>query len=53
MDDYEKFAVELLIVFGMLIISSLMVMHIVTMNKPGFLHYWQLLLLGFLPFQFY
>ncbi|ATO57802.1 hypothetical protein [Bartonella sp. 1-1C] len=37
MDDYEKFATGLLVVFGMLIISGLMAVHIVTMNKPGFL----------------
>ncbi|AFR26630.1 hypothetical protein RM11_0915 [Bartonella quintana RM-11] len=37
MDDYEKFATGLLIVFGALIIGGLMAMHIVLMNKPGFL----------------
>ncbi|WP_336276461.1 hypothetical protein [Bartonella sp. CB178] len=37
MDDYEKFATNLLIAFGALIISSLLVVHIVLMNKPGFL----------------
>ncbi|EJF90389.1 hypothetical protein [Bartonella tamiae] len=37
MDDYEKFAVGLLIMFGMLIIGGLMAVHIVTLNKPGFI----------------
>jgi len=37
MDDYEKFATGLLIVFGALIIGSLMAMHIATVNKAGFL----------------
>ncbi|MHC5307589.1 hypothetical protein [Bartonella sp. LJL80] len=37
MDDYEKFATGLLIMFGALIIGGLMAMHIVTMNKAGFL----------------
>ncbi|WP_332065956.1 hypothetical protein [Bartonella sp. CB189] len=37
MDDYEKFATGLLIVFGALIIGSLMAMHIALMNKTGFL----------------
>ncbi|WP_455479079.1 hypothetical protein V4B17_04925 [Bartonella sp. B23] len=37
MDDYEKFATGLSIIFGVLIIGGLMAMHIVLMNKPGFL----------------
>ncbi|WP_208432463.1 hypothetical protein [Bartonella taylorii] len=37
MDDYEKFATGLLIVFGALIIGGLMAMHIALTNKPGFL----------------
>ncbi|WP_455473860.1 hypothetical protein [Bartonella sp. B30(2025)] len=37
MDDYEKFATSLLIVLGALIIGGLMAVHIVLMNKPGFL----------------
>ncbi|WP_455476403.1 hypothetical protein [Bartonella sp. B17] len=37
MDDYEKFATGLLIVLGALIIGGLMAVHIVFMNKPGFL----------------
>ncbi|WP_208441129.1 hypothetical protein [Bartonella raoultii] len=37
MDDYEKFATGLLVIFGALIIGGLMAVHIVLMNKPGFL----------------
>lgn len=37
MDDYEKFATGLLIIFGALIIGGLMAVHIVNMNRPGFL----------------
>lgn len=37
MDDYEKFATGLLIVFGALVIGGLMAMHIVIHSKPGFL----------------
>lgn len=37
MGDYEKFATGLLIVFGALIIGGLMAVHIMLMNKPGFL----------------
>lgn len=37
MDDYEKFATGLLIVFGALIIGGLMATHIVMANKAGFL----------------
>ncbi|MCZ2328751.1 hypothetical protein [Bartonella sp. F02] len=37
MDDYEKFAIGLFIVFGALIIGGLMSVHIVLMNKSGFL----------------
>lgn len=37
MDDYEKFATGLLIVFGALIIGGMMAVHIVSANKAGFL----------------
>lgn len=37
MDDYEKFATGLLIIFGALVIGGLMAMHIAIANKPGFL----------------
>jgi len=37
MNDYEKFATALLIIFGALIIGGLMAVHIVAMNRPGFL----------------
>lgn len=37
MDDYEKFATGLLIVFGALVIGGLMAMHITVGSKPGFL----------------
>lgn len=37
MNDYEKFATALLIIFGALIIGGLMTVHIVAMNRPGFL----------------
>lgn len=37
MDDYEKVATTLLIMFGALIIGGLMAVHIAILNKPGFL----------------
>lgn len=37
MDDYEKVATSLLIIFGALIIGGLMLVHIAIGNKPGFL----------------
>ncbi len=37
MDDYEKYATGLLIVFGALIIGGLMTVNLVVYDKPGFL----------------
>lgn len=37
MDDYEKYATGLMIVFGALIIGGLMAVNIVHGDKPGFL----------------
>lgn len=37
MDDYEKFATALLIVFGALIVGGMMALHIAIGSKPGFL----------------
>lgn len=37
MDDYEKYATGLLIVFGALIISGLMAVNLVIYDKAGFL----------------
>lgn len=37
MDDYEKYATGLLIVFGALIISGLMAVNLVVYDKAGFL----------------
>lgn len=37
MDDYEKYATGLMIVFGALIIGGLMAVNIVAHDKPGFL----------------
>ena len=35
MDDYEKFATGLIIVFGALIIGGLLAAHLVAMNRAG------------------
>ncbi|AQS41339.1 MAG: Hypothetical protein BHV28_06360 [Candidatus Tokpelaia hoelldobleri] len=37
MDDYERFAARLLIVFSAVIIGGLMAMHITVYSKAGFL----------------
>lgn len=37
MDDYEKYAMGMMIVFGALIIGALMTVNLVVYNKPGFL----------------
>lgn len=37
MDDYEKFATALLIVFGALVVGGMMALHITIGNKSGFL----------------
>ncbi|PRD43338.1 hypothetical protein C5748_11530 [Phyllobacterium phragmitis] len=37
MDDYERYATGLLIVFGALIIGGLMAVNITVADKPGFL----------------
>jgi hypothetical protein len=38
MDDYEKYAMGMMIVFGALIIGALISVHLVIYNKPGFLY---------------
>jgi len=37
MDDYEKFATALLLVFGALIVGGMMALHIAIGSKAGFL----------------
>lgn len=37
MDDYEKYAMGMMIVFGAVIISALMTVHLVVYDKAGFL----------------
>lgn len=38
MNDYEKFATNLLLVFSSIIIVGLMLLHIEIGNKPGFVY---------------
>ncbi|MBX8801099.1 hypothetical protein [Pseudochrobactrum asaccharolyticum] len=37
MDDYEKYAMGMMIVFGALIIGALITVNLVVYDKPGFL----------------